>query len=101
MGGGDADMGEEGGADQPPAKRLHTSRGRSVSRGAAALNAPLEPGSGFKDKTTRAKAAAMADKQQKVRNKEARKGEGDRVFLQSRPKHLFSGKRGNGKTDRR
>lgn len=35
------------------------------------------------------------------RNQSAKKGEGDRVILNMMPKHLFSGKRGNGKTDRR
>lgn len=31
----------------------------------------------------------------------ARKGEGDRHIPTLKPKHLFSGKRGTGKTDRR
>lgn len=33
--------------------------------------------------------------------RDARKGEGDRHVYQLRPKHLFSGKRKMGKTDRR
>ena len=37
----------------------------------------------------------------KDRNKDARKGEADRVHYNKKPKHLFSGKRGTGKTDRR
>jgi nucleolar GTP-binding protein len=37
----------------------------------------------------------------KVSSLNAKKGEGDRTVLISRPKHLFSGKRGNGSNDRR
>lgn len=37
----------------------------------------------------------------KKRNREARVGEGDRTQTASMPKHLFSGKRGVGKTQRR
>jgi len=40
-------------------------------------------------------------KAQYNRNKEARKGEGDRSIPSLKPKHLYSGKRGIGKTDRR
>ena len=34
-------------------------------------------------------------------SKESRKGEGDRRIFDAKPKHLFAGKRPNGKTDRR
>jgi len=37
----------------------------------------------------------------KKRNKDAKKGEGDRVILNMKPKHLFSGKRKSGTNDRR
>jgi hypothetical protein len=40
----------------------------------------------------------MADRQQRRRNQMAKAGEGDRVILTKMPKHLFSGKRSNGKT---
>ena len=40
------------------------------------------------------------DSQWKIK-REARKGEGDRRILTAKPKHLFSGKRKMGKTDRR
>lgn len=43
----------------------------------------------------------MGDKAQKQRNKMAKMGEGDRTIYTKKPKHLFSGKRGVGKTDRR
>jgi nucleolar GTP-binding protein len=34
-------------------------------------------------------------------NKDGRKGEADRHIYNLKPKHLYAGKRGNGKTDRR
>jgi nucleolar GTP-binding protein len=47
------------------------------------------------------KVRSIDHRAQKPRNQEARKGEGDRRHFNLRPKHLFSGKRGAGKTDRR
>lgn len=47
------------------------------------------------------KAKKIAKKAQKARNFDAKKGEGDRVILNMMPKHLFSGKRKMGKTQRR
>ena len=47
------------------------------------------------------KVRKIARKAQKPMNMEARKGEADRRVLDLKPKHLFSGKRGMGKTDRR
>ena len=47
------------------------------------------------------KVRKMAKVAQRPANQEARKGEADRRILCSRPKHLFTGKRGIGKTDRR
>jgi nucleolar GTP-binding protein len=47
------------------------------------------------------KARKMAKQAQRPFNQEARKGEADRRILTAKPKHLFSGKRGSGKTDRR
>lgn len=43
---------------------------------------------------------ARRDLQTKFK-KHAMKGEGDRFIGNKMPKHLFSGKRGSGKTDRR
>lgn len=71
---------------------------RSMSRGRA-LSA--KPGKGLKDATQQNKAVQMSDKAMFKRSKMARKGEGDRHIPTLRPKHLLSGKRGNGKTDRR
>ncbi|CAI0543516.1 unnamed protein product [Linum tenue] len=56
---------------------------------------------GFKDSAQKMKAVTMARNATKKRNKDARRGEADRVIPTLRPKHLFSGKRSIGKTDRR
>jgi len=56
---------------------------------------------GFKDKKQKLAAEKLAKRAQKDRNKESKKGEGDRVILNAKPKHLYSGKRGIGKTERR
>ncbi|KAG6422625.1 hypothetical protein SASPL_119204 [Salvia splendens] len=68
-------------------------RARSKSR--------VVPGEGFKDSAQKKKAIKIAKSSSKNRNKEARRGEADRVIPTLKPKHLFSGKRSTGKTDRR
>ncbi|KAI3448569.1 hypothetical protein Pfo_005234 [Paulownia fortunei] len=55
----------------------------------------------FKDSFQKMKAAKLAKKSLKKRNKDARRGEADRVIPSLRPKHLFSGKRSIGKNQRR
>lgn len=47
------------------------------------------------------KTRKMAKKAQNKMNHDARKGESDRKIVSLKPKHLFSGKRTVGKTDRR
>jgi len=59
------------------------------------------PGSGLRDAKAVKKAQVLSRAVQKVRNREARKGEADRHVPDLKPKHLFSGKRGMGKTDYR
>ncbi|EEF48912.1 nucleolar GTP-binding protein 1 [Ricinus communis] len=84
--------------DQPNKKlRLAISRSRSKSR------PPTEvvPGEGFKDSAQKIKGIKLHKKSAKKRNKDARRGEADRVIPTERPKHLYTGKRGIGKTDRR
>jgi len=56
---------------------------------------------GLKDEKQVTKVRKMARGAQKERNKEARKGEGDHHIPDLKPKHLFSGIRSIGKTDRR
>jgi len=72
--------------------------GRPLSRG---RTPSIGPGTGFSDIKVKEKAHKMARKAQYAMNQDARQGESDRRFLQKMPKHLFSGKRGIGKTDRR
>lgn len=78
-------------------------RGRSLERKARSrsrVRSPT-PGSGIKDVAMAKKALKVSDRMQRGRNKLAKKGEGDRHIPDLKPKHLFSGKRGIGKTDRR
>jgi len=48
-----------------------------------------------------AKVRKISKKAQTPRNQDARKGEADRHIFDLKPKHLFAGKRKQGKTDRR
>lgn len=81
-------------AREETAKRPRaSSRARSVS---------VTPGEGFKDSAQ--KKQALEKQRKKLRAgvaKQARKGEADRSIPTLKPKHLYSGKRGIGKTDRR
>ncbi|KAI5084765.1 hypothetical protein GOP47_0000934 [Adiantum capillus-veneris] len=88
-------VGEAMDIDQPR-KRLRL-RSRSASR--ASMEAL--PGEGFKDTAQKMKAVKLGKKAVKQRNKNAKKGEADRVIFNMKPKHLFAGKRSIGKTDRR
>lgn len=82
-------------------KRVHSSKSRSMSRGRALSLAMPESGKGVKDSAQRNKAIKMADKAQIRMGRQARKGEADRHIPDLKPKHLFSGKRPRGSTDRR
>ncbi|CAI5496377.1 unnamed protein product [Closterium sp. Naga37s-1] len=104
--------GEEGmeldeGNEERLRKRIrHMSRSRSQSLGriggtASALAAEAVPGEGFRDTEQKVGAIQLARKHAKKRNVQSRKGEADRTIVNVRPKHLFAGKRGIGKTDRR
>ncbi|GBG44384.1 hypothetical protein CBR_g77869 [Chara braunii] len=99
------DDGENGGAgdamevDGGHAKKRR--KLRSVSRSRGPLEIKALPGDGFKDTPQKIKAFKLERKAQKKRNKDARIGEGDRRIFDLRPKHLLSGKRSTGKTDRR
>lgn len=88
--------------DETPNKKLRM-RSRSLSRSRSRSRPPSEvvPGDGFKDSVQKVKALKIAKKSVKKRNKNARRGEADRVIPTLKPKHLFSGKRSTGKTDRR
>ncbi|KAL6983620.1 hypothetical protein U1Q18_017002 [Sarracenia purpurea var. burkii] len=85
--------------DQPNKKLRMMSRPRSRSR--SRPPSEVVPGEGFKDSAQKVKALKLAKKSVKKRNKDARRGEADRVIPSLKPKHLFSGKRSIGKTSRR
>ena len=96
--------GESGGMEvdgEQPKKRIHSSKSRSMSRGRSMSTAAPRAGSGLRDAAQANKATREADRAQRAAGKQARKGEGDRTIVNLMPKHLFSGKRSNGKTDRR
>ncbi|KAG9135932.1 hypothetical protein Leryth_021174 [Lithospermum erythrorhizon] len=83
--------------DNKKRRLMSRSRSRSKSR------PPNEviPGEGLKDSMQKSKAINLAKKSVNKRNKEARRGEADRTIPTTRPKHLMTGKRGIGKTQRR
>ncbi|KAL3829049.1 hypothetical protein ACJIZ3_017851 [Penstemon smallii] len=87
--------------DQPNKKLRLRSLSRPRSRSQSRPPGVLVPGEGLKDAAQKKKAIVMAKSSTKKRNKDARKGEADRVIPALKPKHLFSGKRSNGKTQRR
>jgi nucleolar GTP-binding protein len=57
--------------------------------------------SGMKNPSAADKAERMKRSKQIGRNREARQGEGDRRVVESKPKHMYVGKRKMGKTNRR
>nr|CAD7423778.1 unnamed protein product [Timema monikensis] len=72
-----------------------TDRSRSMSR-------PPRDEMGVKDVAMKSKLQNIAHKALKKKiARKGMKGEGDRFIGTKMPKHLFSGKRGIGKTDRR
>ncbi|KAM3357714.1 nucleolar GTP-binding protein 1 [Capsicum galapagoense] len=86
-----------------PSKKQRRSRSLSMARSRSMSRPRNEfvPGEGFKDKPQKERAIKMFKKSANKRNKDARRGEADRVIPTLKPKHLFSGKRSSGKTDRR
>ena len=89
---------EEGGEKK---KRLHSKPSRTLSRGRSASMMNPRANMGLKDATMVNRAFKLQDQGQRLRNKFAKAGESDRAIPTKMPKHLFSGKRGIGKTDRR
>lgn len=95
---GENNSGDAMDVDDLPNKKL---RLRSSSRSMSRPPNEVVPGEGFKDSAQKVKALKLAKNSVKKRNKNARRGEADRVIPNLKPKHLFSGKRSSGKTDRR
>ncbi|MFQ6624146.1 hypothetical protein Gotur_004162 [Gossypium turneri] len=86
--------------DNQASKKLRL-RSRSRSRSQSRPPGEVIPGEGLKDSAQKIKAIKLAKKSVLKRNKNARRGEADRVIPTLKPKHLFSGKRSIGKTQRR
>ncbi|KAK2178094.1 hypothetical protein NP493_563g04039 [Ridgeia piscesae] len=78
-----------------------TSMVASATRSRSASRATSRDKSGLRDETMVKKGRKLAKISQRGANRDARKGEADRRILDSKPKHLFAGKRKQGKTDRR
>jgi len=76
---------------------LSLSRSRSRSKSSR----PPVSGEGFRNVKQKLQAQTLEKKSQKKRNQKAKVGEADRSIPTKMPKHLFSGKRGAGKTQRR
>ncbi|GLT60475.1 hypothetical protein SLA2020_332390 [Shorea laevis] len=73
-------------------------RSRSRSRSKSRPPSEVVPGEGFKDTKQKVKALKLAKKSAKKRNKDASRGEADKVIPTLKPKHLISGKCSTGKT---
>jgi nucleolar GTP-binding protein len=83
-------------ANQIPRDRSATARDAASQARARSPSA-----SGLRDEAALKKATKLGKKQQFKMNKHGYAGESDRRVMCQRPKHLNSGKRGIGKTDRR
>lgn len=87
------------------------SRSQSMARGRKRSREEMEqertlsktpkPGEGFRDLKQKLKAEKLARNALKLLNRDGRQGESDRRIPDEMPKHLYAGKRGIGKTDRR
>ncbi|KEH38628.1 nucleolar GTP-binding-like protein [Medicago truncatula] len=87
--------------DDTPSKKQRLSRSLSRSRSVSRPPHEVVPGEGLRDSAQKIKAIKLAKGSSKKRNKNAKRGEADRVIVNLKPKHLYAGKRSNGKTDRR
>jgi nucleolar GTP-binding protein len=83
-------------AHLPDKKKLKRSKSRERS-----VSLTPKPGSGYSNVENVEKAAKIYKRLLVARGKEAKKGEADRTIPNLMPKHLYSGKRGIGKTQRR
>ncbi|KAG8653076.1 nucleolar GTP-binding protein 1 [Manihot esculenta] len=98
---GENDAGDAMDMDVDQQNKKLRMKSRSRSRSKSRPPSEVAPGEGFKDSAQKVKALKIAKKSVKKRNKDARRGEADRVIPTLKPKHLFSGKRSIGKTQRR
>lgn len=82
-------------------KRNQGIQAAKLNKKKAPVNQSDRLNDGLADGAMRSQAERLAKIQRRERNRMARQGEGDRHSTASIPKHLFSGKRGIGSTDRR
>jgi nucleolar GTP-binding protein len=93
--------GEDGDRDAKRRRLRSVSlRERSKSR-TRSVHEPALEGEGFVDDASKKKARKMMKKAANKGNMMAKSGPGDNRVYDMKPKHLYSGKRGIGKTDRR
>ncbi|KAK9241084.1 P-loop containing nucleoside triphosphate hydrolase protein [Lipomyces kononenkoae] len=81
-------------------KEAKRSKSRSRAPSTSAI-APSRFDAGLAKQSLRTKADRIEKMHQRERNRLGRAGEADRHYTESMPKHLFAGKRGIGKTQRR
>jgi len=89
---------DDGGARKRGRSRLRSEKLRSAS---IQRRSKSRDATAFSDVSERTKADKILKMAQRPMNLLARRGEADRMYLEKMPKHLFSGKRGIGKTHRR
>ncbi|OBZ70927.1 putative nucleolar GTP-binding protein 1 [Grifola frondosa] len=99
-GGAEGDWMDVDGEEAPTLKRAKANSGAVIARGKhePRLNRQL---AGMRDDAQASKAVKLRNLGQRERNMHAKAGESDRAIKVKMPKHLFSGKRKMGKTDRR
>ncbi|PHU25071.1 Nucleolar GTP-binding protein 1 [Capsicum chinense] len=71
-----------------------------ISRSMSRPQNEFVPREGYKDKPLKERDIKMFKKSSNKRNKDTRQGKADRVIPTLKSKHLFSGKRTSGKTDK-
>ncbi|KZV89387.1 GTP binding protein 4 [Exidia glandulosa HHB12029] len=98
--GDDAGM-EVDGEEDTPRKRAKANSGAALATTRAARIRTNRLRAGMADEVQASKAVRLRNLGQRMRNMHAKAGESDRAIRVKMPKHLYSGKRKGGKTDRR
>jgi len=100
---GQAGMDDSGevveGAEPDSKKRRRTKSRVRLDHTTVEVDKSSKMDRGLKDSRQKVSAIRHLRRARRMMQTQAKKGEGDRVILDEMPKHLFSGKRGIGKTD--
>jgi len=88
-------------SDTVSESRVGRKRSRSEMISRSRSKTPGTPGSGYRDEQQYQLADRLAKRAKREMSRDGRRGESDRHVFDWKPKHLLSGKRGMGKTDRR